>query len=1075
MRRRRLTTAALGLALLGGSVVATAAPGFADDLEISVGDFEAEEGWSLNLGPEFPGAQGSFTLDDADATQGSQSGLVVADFTGGGNYVQISRSIGEDVTGVQFDVRSSDVNAINLRMVDATGQTHQQRVPLAAGGQWQTLSVTDFDSGTAYTYFGGANDGVWHGPAQQLRFVIDAAYITGGERTAQVRFDAVSVTAPAPALRLTSTQAGNVFVGDQAPEFGVVTAGDTVTWRVTDSDGQHMTEGAAAVSSTGTIRPEVTQPGHYRLQVTATDGGAVVGTSETDFAILTAFDAPASSPFGVAAHFLYPEWLPVQDELIDLAADAGITSVREDATWSDIERTAGEYTFETFDPRQAKLDQAGIRWLPIADYTNPHYDGNATPYTDEGRAAFAAYAAATMEHYQQAPWIEVYNEFNIAFGDRGDGPADSRPDYYFPLLRETYLAVKEVRPDAVVLGAATAGVPLPWLEELFALGGLEYMDAVSVHPYVYPQPPERFAAQLEALDALIREYNGGEPKPIWITEQGWPTQLDARGVDEATQAAYLVQAHAIAFAQGVEQYYWYDLMNDGIDPAYNEDNFGIIRNPNDAMGLSPKPAYVSYAVMTRQLGEAIYTSSDALDGVTSHVFETGSGATRVMWAAEPTTIALRTDEPVRVTDLYGEERIIEPLAGRAYLTVGADPVYVAGDVVPELTARIGLSGPETAVATGEDIELELTIDTSAPPRRPVVGTFEIGDQSIPVNVRPGRTATIPVTVPAGTLTGAREATGDLVVNGETVAHLHVRFDVVPAVSLEAGHVLDGDDNLLRLTLENVSSRVIPGATVAWQIGDATGTTDPATLAAGDRVTVDLPLPATPGEYDYALTLTAEGEESQELTGTANVVARDAMNPVTERTIVVDGVADDLTGVPGVDLTAEGTIQIGDHTGPDDLGGNLWATWDEQALYLTATVTDDVHAQPNTGERIWDGDSIQVAVSAGTPGETTRWYEYGFALTANGPEAYLWLAAEGQTGPVTGVDLAVTRDDAAHLTTYEVAIPWDRLAPIEPGDGLLSLSLALNEHDGAGRAGWIEWGSGIAGSKDPSLFQPMVLV
>ena len=169
----------------------------------------------------------------------------------------------------------------------------------------------------------------------------------------------------------------------------------------------------------------------------------------------------------------------------------------------------------------------------------------------------------------------------------------------------------------------------------------------------------------------------------------------------------------------------------------------------------------------------------------------------------------------------------------------------------------------------------------------------------------------------------------------------------------------------------------------------------------------------------------------------------------------------------------GRHRRGDPIG-DDLGGQVWVTWEGDALYLSAVITDDVHAQPNTRELIWSGDSIQLALAAGTPGETSRWYEYGFALTPNGPEAYLWSAAQGSAGAVEGANVAIVRDEASLVTTYEVALPWELIAPMESGDGMFSMSLVLNENDGAGRTGWIELGSGIAGAKDPSLFEPMRL-
>jgi len=49
-------------------------------------------------------------------------------------------------------------------------------------------------------------------------------------------------------------------------------------------------------------------------------------------------------------------------------------------------------------------------------------------------------------------------------------------------------------------------------------------------------------------------------------------------------------------------------------------------------------------------------------------------------------------------------------------------------------------------------------------------------------------------------------------------------------------------------------------------------------------------------------------------------------------------------------------------------------------------------------------------------------------------------------------------------------PWKELNPLEPGRGkLFSFSILVNDNDGAGRRGWIEWASGIGQGKNPKLY------
>ncbi len=163
-----------------------------------IGDFESTaEGWALGLGPEFPGATGTYTRDSTASRSGSYAGLLTGNFGGGGNYVQISRGVSLDVTQLRLWARSTGVDGVGLRVVDSTGQTHQQRLPLDPSGEWQELLITDFAGGTNYVHFGGANDGTWHGPATRVTLMLNRTDLISGT-SGSLRFDRIVATIPAP-------------------------------------------------------------------------------------------------------------------------------------------------------------------------------------------------------------------------------------------------------------------------------------------------------------------------------------------------------------------------------------------------------------------------------------------------------------------------------------------------------------------------------------------------------------------------------------------------------------------------------------------------------------------------------------------------------------------------------------------------------------------------------------------------------------------------------------------------------------------------------------------------------------
>ncbi len=191
---------------------------------VVVGDFEsAAEGWTFYPGSEYPGATGALTLDPTTAHTGASSGRLTGDFSGGGAYVTAQRSLTPvDLSSLTLWVRTAQLSAVRLRVTDGTGQIHQQQLNLSGSTDWQALTVTRFDGGNQYVHWGGANDGVWHGPAQAIAVVLDRGLILGGGTAAAVNIDAVTAVQPGSLLGV-GTHFGQSWSTDLVPL--VATAG----------------------------------------------------------------------------------------------------------------------------------------------------------------------------------------------------------------------------------------------------------------------------------------------------------------------------------------------------------------------------------------------------------------------------------------------------------------------------------------------------------------------------------------------------------------------------------------------------------------------------------------------------------------------------------------------------------------------------------------------------------------------------------------------------------------------------------------------------------------------------------
>ena len=294
---------------------------------------------------------------------------------------------------------------------------------------------------------------------------------------------------------------------------------------------------------------------------------------------------------------------------LDLIAAAGFKFVRMDFAWSGIEPRKGEYDWSGYEELLANLEKRGLRAIFILDYSHPLYEETVTspnPLTGEAQkttaspqhpasiAAFARWAAASAKHFQgrHVLW-EIWNEPNGNFWS-------PKPDaqQYTTLAVATCKAIREAEPRATIIGPASAGFPWEFLETFLKSGVLEYLDAVSVHPYRGPHsPPETAAGDYQKLRTLIERYAPpAKAAKIPILSGEWGYSTYKGGVSLETQAAFAARQQLSNLLNGVPLSIWYDWKNDGPDPNENEHNFGTVL-PN----LAPKPAYVAIQTLTREL------------------------------------------------------------------------------------------------------------------------------------------------------------------------------------------------------------------------------------------------------------------------------------------------------------------------------------------------------------------------------------------------------------------------------------------------------------------------------------------
>jgi polysaccharide biosynthesis protein PslG len=306
---------------------------------------------------------------------------------------------------------------------------------------------------------------------------------------------------------------------------------------------------------------------------------------------------------GVNIHFVTGH-----EKDLDLIASAGFKFIRMDFGWQGTERVKGTYNWTAFDELTANLEKRGLGAIYIFDYSNSLYEestiakdpitgkeqkSTASPQHEESIAAFARWAVAAALHYTGKNIIwEIWNEPNISFWK-------PKPDVaqYTALALATCKVVKTAVPGATIIGPASSETPWPFLEKFLSSGVLEYLDAVSIHPYRnYSKSPETAATDYKKLRELIEHYapEGKKQMPIISSEWGYSTALKANSLD--AQAANIVRMQLSNLMCGVPISIWYDWKNDGTDPNDWEQNFGTVTND-----LVPKPSYNAVKLMNTQL------------------------------------------------------------------------------------------------------------------------------------------------------------------------------------------------------------------------------------------------------------------------------------------------------------------------------------------------------------------------------------------------------------------------------------------------------------------------------------------
>jgi hypothetical protein len=990
----------------------------------------------------------------------------------------------------------------SVRYQDAQGESYQRGLGRLDFDDWRELRFPVSAQGA--NFWGGpegATKGKLELPVRLTEFIVDKSLETGPNSGA-IYLDDLSVVTLLDASEAceVTIEAEPMVVARAAVPLSLratVVArnrtGDakdgTLTWRLVDWREERLLSGSQKLTLAAQESRRIPMPmvplaqtqGYFEWRVVFETGDlrfrATAPVRIVRPSRQTALNA--ASPIGINGHLASPAEMQMMQR-------AGIKWMRADWLWSACQPTAGDFRWEALDSRYKSAREHGISLLPILCYgvdwasTRPEgASGDASRYIPK-MDAWLAYVRAVVDRYKEGiHYWEVWNEPNISFW------LSSFEDYV-TLLKATAQAIRETDPTAKVLMGGTAGAPVGYIDKLYQAGCKDYFDIVNIHPYQYPRmPDDGMAKAVRAVWECMNRY-GDARKPIWVTEVGYPNHTGDTGVSLRTQADYLARTYISLLGAGVERVFWYDYQN-GTDPAYNEHNFGIVFADN-----RPKPCYFALQTVSDLVGDAKFLDQPSVPpNVGCYRFRKPDGRDLLcLWALHGRAqVFLTAKNPVRVFDLMGNSRVAMP-AELGALELDTSPLFLLTTPAPTLAGVAPLQVKASSDSILPTTPVSLTVSMANPSSVAMTGTLDVllphgwsvGKFAKDVSLKPGeqRTLALEVSTDGSVTYGPQKlsvmlsgwAGKDRVRQAEAVS-----LDVRPPwkVQFAPGHrngqavIAARVTNLLNRPLRASAFWTAPGFLMA---GRSDGGPRWETFAPGKAVTVEAPEVwtryATVAPY-WNLQLKVETFDMPP----AVFEGRFSTALALRETPGLLSAPVDCTIVEALPMNCKEQVQqMTDWRGEADLSALALALWSDKDLVLRIRVRDDRVYQPFSGGDTWQGDSVQLAIDPTyrhTPDAPHA--EYDVALTSTGPQVFRRTSPLAQPAPSAAT---ATIEPAPDGTQYTIRIPWTELGVTPAPGGLLGLGIVVNDNDGAGRRGWIEWGGGIGWTKDPSQYLDLSL-
>ena len=1021
---------------------------------------------------------------------------------------------------------------IALFLIEESGAVWMKSLCLRSPDAWRVVDIPLAEFGVGSWTKDKETDGVL------TRDKIYRMDFTGGSKQFQIDIEKIEVagnniagmdiviTGPLTIEVETNKPDTNVFFSDEPVKLKFV-AGPLskkkrrLTYRIKDFGGKVVQKDSIEVTGERFFTKEIVFAqdllGWFRLEAELDTGETIAKKGSRGEGYVTFGILPPPTPEYLERDFDSPFGIPLQG---DMCMPVGAKWVWGLVHWKHMEPEEGEFAYKSWEEWMiSQLKECNLNAVhsftnpPTWASTAPEGDPNARAYPPKEKA-WANYIRAMCRFCKTHPIDEEKRVYQTLWEPMYPWGWKGTMEDIVRISRIAYETIKSEDPHSIVLGLCTSplsAATIDWTREALELGAYNYFDALSIHAYI-PGSPEasNFVENLRTVKSLMGKY--GHPKDIWLTEQGWST---ATQCTEEEQANWIIRQNIQSLSEGVRlhiTFFGVDTFEEGFDRT---GGYGLLYNLSQkqwgAEQISPKPAYIAFGVMTRELFRSRYIGSlDYLGpSMYAYVFEKEGKPVIVAWSSSgKKTLGLDVGAAqVRVVDIMGNAVVKKTDKGRVRLTVNQSPVYLHGasekmflekrspfiSFSPEILELFpGDSGGYTIVLTNPfpgSFSAEMMFEVPEGFEGSIVKRKVVlekgGKKSFSFRLKSSVNAEYCVYPVYFKL--FRE--GRLFASNVMKAEIKDPVEGVIGVDFDRKYSPELSVTVTNRKSRSETVRVRFISPAGWDVRPGEHRLNLSASETGsvifklDKGSVD-----SAREYDTVVKIT----DTQGVGG--SIFGRVNFSPClkAKKVIIVDGSLKEWDKKVSVVLREKNQVlKKGQHLwkGPGDLSAKIYTAWDEENFYFAAEVKDDIFHQKKTGFETWQEDSIQLAVDPDQEASfvpVLGWgkqnYEYDIALTSCGSEVYRTISGDTKKYPIGLVpsrDIALSVVRKGDETVYEVAIPWEMMSKKNPvaGDGIgISAAVCDMDEDGSWEEGLkhILWFDGIVEGKQPEKFGRLVL-